>query len=109
MKTIELLKKARELITDPEHWVKHRYGVASDGRNLGVSNIHCATKFCAAGALYRTESDTGKVALAKHELHESIKNGEEKFRTFSLAGFNDQTSHQEVLALYDTTIERLEA
>lgn len=116
MQTIELLKKAKDLITDPDHWVQRRFGVTKEGKIVQAINLHKADKFCAVGALYGAlgESCRGDGSLevvqdAKNELHLDLsRHEEEKYQQFTLTGFNDQTSHPEVLALYDATIERLE-
>lgn len=112
MNTIELLKKARELITDPDKWCKGRYGETEEGK---VGKVAAAHRVCAVGALYKAMStevgeDYENMLGAKNELLKDISSHEEeKYRTFPVTVFNDQTSHPEVLALFDTTIERLES
>ena len=114
MNTIELLKKAREVITDPDRWVQRRYGEAEGGRIL--TKVAAAHRVCAVGALYKaagielgaSENFEGMLG-AKDELLKDIgSHEEEKYQNFAITEFNDQTSHEEVLALFDTTIERLE-
>ena len=111
METLELLKKARELITDPDCWCKGRYGETEDGK---VGKVTAAHRVCAVGALYKAlDKEIGcnyeDMLGAKKELLKDIGSHEnEQYRTFPVTVFNDQTSHSEVLELFDTTIERLE-
>lgn len=113
MNTTELLKKARELITDPAHWTQRRYGETEDGKILCAASMVEAYKVCAVGALYKAISNKldhyETVLEAKNELTKGIdSHEEEKYKNLQITDFNDQTSHEEVLALFDTTIERLE-
>lgn len=98
MKTLEVLRKARELISKPEHWTRHKY--ARDVRGLPAP-VHdeAAFCFCALGALRKVNnkhSDFCRPAtVLASALPESIT---------SVSVFNDTRTHAEVLALFDKAI-----
>jgi hypothetical protein len=102
--TLALLTKTRDLLSDPEHWTK---GVA---RSINDGGEEC---FCLAGALEHFSAPApasawvnwraANVELAKDLPEPGIG---------ALGGvidFNDhpETTHADILALLDRTIERL--
>lgn len=100
---IKVLIHARKLITDPAHWTQG-YAVRDAEGNSDVP-IDKAVCFCAIGACMRAEHDLKTAYAASSDplydtLHElGIKYG--------LADYNDSHTHEEVLALFDKTINRL--
>ncbi len=107
MNTIELLKKARELITDPDHWVQDFFGVHQDGAPLAscAAGDPGACKWCAWGAiLCIRQREEGTFPITRDEAVNEI----EKDLGIRLATYNDNATHKEVLSVFDTTIERLE-
>ena len=55
MGTVEVLRKARELIADPEHWTQSAMARSVNNRPCRV-NGPAAYKWCAVGATLRVES-----------------------------------------------------
>lgn len=50
-RTIDILEKARDLISDPDRWTQGELARGPNGRPLGPCSPH-AVRWCAAGALY---------------------------------------------------------
>ena len=96
---VEILKAARELISDPAHWTQ-----GSEARDEKGDPVLARSKgarcFCAVGALI---SASGK-APWKRPL-EALRSELPK-PIFYVSDFNDTGSHEEVLALFDRAIER---
>lgn len=95
MTTLEKIRAARELISDPGHWTR-----GCEARDAWGNPVNCsgpsAASFCAAGAMWRVGGGTAPMYQANPQLE-------------SVAGFNDSHTHAEVLALFDETIAYLEA
>jgi hypothetical protein len=113
MTSLETLKAARQLITDPAKWTKIRLAKNSEG--LAV-NVHdpSAVCFCSMGALLVVSgmylSDV-VIAKASNALDNNLpKDFVETFNheVCSFTDFNDTHTHAEVLALFDAAIAELE-
>lgn len=98
MTTIEILKKARELLSDPTHWMKG---------GCNASHVREATAFCAWHAIckvnapdYSEKLDNSTILLAFNFS-----------RLIYLFGWNDapERTHAEILQRFDEAIARLEA
>lgn len=103
MNTVEILEKARELISDESRWTQGEY--ARDNRGHDVDfNDSSACKFCALGAVLAAagaEDDCDSVtAHADHLLAEAVGG---RFIN-DVACFNDSHSHAEILAVFDRAI-----
>ena len=66
MKPIEVLRRARDLITDPNHWVTRYYAATHDGKMVDVVDPR-AERFCAIGAVYSV-SGSNQIAGEDAEL-----------------------------------------
>lgn len=101
MNTLEILKAARALLTPPEAWAKNDFAFDSSGNLLAPSNKY-AVSWCATGACIRAGGKLAAIAAAR-ELSRQL-GGREVF------DFNDrdETTHADVLQLFDDTIARLE-
>lgn len=104
MKTSEILRKARELISDPSHWVQKRFW----GGNSEDNNPNC--QFCAHGACKAVEN--GINGYGDYYSY----NGDQTYKAqnaISSVGlsfeFNDSHSHEAVLAKFDEAIANAEA
>jgi hypothetical protein len=100
MTTVEILEKARELISDRNRWAKGHFAKTKEGRNCNTLSEE-AFSFCSLGALCKiidihVMSVTGKEAT--ETLRRSLPSGTD------IAGFNDTHRHSEVIALFDRAI-----
>lgn len=94
METINILKRARELIKDRKNWCQFS-AIISKGADGSFA-------YCALGALNRISSASFyEIGVAGNELR---KDPEVKG---SIAIFNDTHTHAEVLALFDRRIAAL--
>lgn len=115
MKTVEVLKAARELISSPEHWIKGVLalpfdGVADEGEELDVMDPK-STCFCSLGALYRANGKNSiysgwrdtRALPGYNELALAVS---EIAATSEIADFNDddETEHADVLRMFDLAI-----
>jgi hypothetical protein len=96
--TIEILKAARDLIAKPENWTQVDYHIIRRGN-------HC---YCALGALAHVQDIIpgddvpGASYLARAATRGVSSDG------FYVARWNDEHSHEEVLALFSKAIEAAE-
>ena len=97
---LEILKGAREWLSDPEHWIKGKIG---PGEWPSESN----GPTCAVGAIIRVgrECDKSLGAMSKAELNlnEVVPGG-------GIILYNDKpdTTHECILAAFDAAIEKAE-
>ncbi len=111
MNIIEILKAARDLISDPEHWTQH---VMAKSREKMVTDAlgpdaHC---FCASGAIMRQTAAPEKDRIAAiRALNAGIPASfpQEHCQMTRVIQYNDLQSHSEVMAMFDVTIEKLHA
>lgn len=98
--TIEVLKAARELISDPKHWTQYLFARDDNGNSTQPVSVR-AVCWCALGAIDRVSGDdesAGDDAL--DALMEVVEEG-------NVSTFNDSHTHPEVMALFDAAIARL--
>lgn len=102
MNTLEVLIAARKVIEKPENWTQ---GVLAKNRYGNAVYVYSeeAACFCSMGALYRAvdEDDCLKTNIIDDvaAILSSIVQDD------TVAGFNDKSTHAEVLALFDKAIE----
>ncbi len=98
MTTLEALKAARELISDPAKWTQ---GVlARDGEGAAVSPRSAeAVCWCAAGSLHKVLP-----ARTKPESFDAIYSSLEAISPNPVF-YNDTHTHAEVMAMVDRAIE----
>lgn len=101
MTTLEVLRKAREVIANPEHWTRGAYAKDVNGNEVNFAG-KTACKFCAAGAIFRAHGGNYAIQALTAELPKTSN---------TVITFNDwsRRKHSEVLALYDRAIATLEA
>ena len=105
---LEILRKARELLSDESRWTK---GVSARDEALreAYPRSALAVCWCATGAVLKASGppssrmDSHPVLRLEQTLHAAYGPGR------YVQGFNDDesTTHADVLALFDLTIERL--
>lgn len=115
---IEILKAAREKISDPEHWCQRYPAKTADDKNCSFNDSN-ASKWCMSGAIWCVVQDQeARCAVADYiesiipELPEvqeyNAKIDEEYYQIGGIFGVNDRLGHQAVMRLFDLAISRLE-
>lgn len=105
--TLEVLQKAREIISKPENWIQDDLAINAENESVYVEDAG-ACKFCSIGACLRASYELRKktgscINAARSDLAATLRArglGE------SVAMFNDNHTHAEVLTLFDEAIER---
>lgn len=106
MNTLEILKTARKLIDTPARWTKgvvarDQFGIKTD------PSSEAAVCWCSIGALLRAIGSDGP------EADRLIKESASKLRKAAhcivIGAWNDEVTHPEVLAAFDTAIATEEA
>ena len=101
-KVLEKLKKTRELLDDPNQWTQG--GFARNNKKKFVSsNDSTAVCWCLLGAIHRVcagESNTTALIYAVRKSLQDFSGG------YSLADLNDFASHEEIVDILDTAIEK---
>ena len=102
--TLEILKKARELISDPSRWTQGTYARNSNGSQEFIMSP-AAVCFCTIGAVRRVCGDKS-YGHALFSLAARLPDP-----PLELSDFNDapNRTHAEVLALFDKAIKAEEA
>jgi len=103
MTTLEILRAARELISDPAKWTQGAYARSSKGEELYYGNNPEAVCWCAYGALEKVSGQkTFSEVPGNKQLEESCPNTNDN--DLSVPAINDRLGHAAVLALYDRAI-----
>lgn len=113
MNTVQILKEARALIADKKNWMQHYY--SADDEGLWVNpRLHVATCFCSVGAMHKVmdlplsksiPENIGMLFAVDDKLRDNFDGSFEGV----IVDFNDENSHDEVLALFDRAIARAES
>ena len=116
LKPSEILKRAREIISDPLRWTKGAFARDPEGFDLDSEEAYSADlascSFCSIGAVKRAMGPHASSTL--YELEKNTK----KFLYKSVFGphvstasFNDSpsTTHQDVMAAFDRAIAEAES
>lgn len=107
MTTADLLRKGRDLISDPEHWCQGDYAVSRYGTAV-ETNSPAVYALCAIGALANVldhPSGWGVPGWCRAPLQTAAE--EEGWDAPHI--LNDRTTHADVMAMYDRAIELAEA
>lgn len=100
--TLEVLRAARNLISDPKHWTRGSFARDKEGRMV-LPEDRRATQWCAAGAIYATTRDRATRGCAQNALRHALPAG-------GIWLNNDQDDgHERMLAAFDKAIVALEA
>lgn len=109
MTDLEIMKKARELISDPVHWTQEE-----NSRNADLRATHPTSKtavcWCSNGAVTKAVFDLN------YPLYKPLANKvfdgfcvfARKHNIRSVIQYNDNHTHAEVLKLFDDYIKELE-
>jgi hypothetical protein len=107
MTPIEILRDARTLIAEPEHWCQGAFAKRSDGRQVFPGDWDAA-QWCAVGAVYRAAGSLVSWTAVPLAVRVALTDAAETTNG-SVVEFNDNGTHADVLALYDAAIAALEA
>jgi hypothetical protein len=103
--TLQILSRARELISDPKNWVQGIIATDRSGKPSALASS-ATVCFCAVGALKRATIEHGYSPLfsitAQIKLSETMGNE-------TTIHFNDTHSHAEVLAKFDEAIRNAQS
>lgn len=104
MTPIEVLKSARELLSDPVRWTKGCLARDANGVSVHASNGVC---WCLMGAVIKVcpdDDDYMTRSSARHFIHESLE-GQSIYG--DIPSFNDapDTTHEDLLKTLDKAIE----
>lgn len=102
MNTIEVLRAARELISDSARWTKGTSARDINGQKCEISR---GVSWCALGAADKFSAGRGAAGAALHAALASMPGNELRMVT----SYNDSHTHAEVLALFDRAIAAEEA
>lgn len=108
---LPIYRKARKLVTDPQHWVQYGYGKDMYDQYVNIDHLDEAVSYCAMGALiraYRMSHQKSSYCNIEHLLSPINL-------TLSLTGYQEVAiwqdrkgrTHKEVLDLFDKTIRNL--
>ncbi|MFM7009062.1 MAG: hypothetical protein ACKO0Z_06965 [Betaproteobacteria bacterium] len=98
--TVEILKRAREIIAAPGAWTKGKDAINEKGEGVNPKSPN-ACAFCSYGAVLR-EVPLGEHFRVIDILREALPKG---YEMISLYNDHSITSHDDVLALFDRAIE----
>lgn len=106
MTTLEVLKNARDLISDPNRWCQQYHARKADGCPTSICSPE-ACRRCARGAVLKagrfdlktTDYAMNRLYRAGHELFDS---------EISIAEINDEMGHEAILKCFDRAIQNLE-
>ena len=95
--TVEVLREARELISDPSHWTQGALARGIDGKASDVMYpLGCVVSWCASGACLRVG---GLV-----EGYRALELLRRAIGSRGAATYNDSHTHAEVLAMFTKAI-----
>lgn len=109
MIAIEVLKQARELISQPHRWTKCAFARSKDKR-VTSPLAHDAYCFCALGAVARIDHWNKNGHIEACKALDLVVRGKYKGKFETVAVFNDQTetTHEMVLEVFDEAIAMLD-
>ena len=94
MTTVEILRAARELISDPARWTRGKYGATATGNHVRGDDPQ-AIRWCAYGAIEKVVGNSSWDAemILSEAAHPHV-----------VIHINDELGHAAVLDLYDRAI-----
>ena len=110
---LDLLTRARNLITNPEHWTRGACARNVQGSAVPLRSRH-AISFCATAALYRAMDHYAASSAPPVPLHQTCKLAHDildntiseitEGRYAAANDYNDATDHQSILHSFDVAI-----
>lgn len=97
---VETLEAVKELLRDPEHWVKHHYAITEKPHGEGEAK---EVAWCLVGALRHVDSPY--MVSAVRALHEARP---KRYAFVSLESYNDdeKTTHNSIIRTLNRAIRR---
>ena len=102
MKTVELLIKARETISDPDNWCREYWALNQYDTPVYPKDAS-ACKFCSVGALKKNSWDERKINKARLYLSQACL---ELGASDLVPAVNDTMGHEFMLKVFDRAIEK---
>lgn len=104
MTTLETLKAARELISDPDRWTTKASARDAEGRHVHACDPD-AVSWCALGAIVRSVGTRDDLHDNDYASNAAIRLSNALTRDDSrVATVNDEQGHAAILALFDKAI-----
>lgn len=98
MTDLEIIKAARQVISDPDHWLRNHYAENADGETCWGYQED-AIKWCSTGAIQKVGGNDTMISGIIAEAAGII----------SLIEANDHANdHAEIMAVWDRAIAKLE-
>lgn len=108
---LKVIKAAKEILKDRDHWTKDSFARTSDGNTIGFSSSH-ACKFCAEGALKRAcfNLDVSSFDCSRiiHYV-DAVANNMYDTYMVNINDDNDDAGFDMIHNVFDKAIERLAA
>lgn len=102
---VEVLEAARSLISAPERWTQNWVARDADGEQVEF-RATTATCFCSVGAVMRSVRDLNLPRYGDADpIFDAVMLLRANTGKFSVASFNDKSTHEQVLAVFDKTIK----
>lgn len=108
MDALHVLISGRTLISDPANWTRGSSARGALGQSTGALN-DVAVCWCTLGAIEKVCNGWDNTTSGANEAYKVLQGvlsdrGEESSQ---LSTYNDNNSHEEVLALWDAAIEKV--
>jgi hypothetical protein len=103
---MQIIKRAREIISDPEKWCKGAFARNADGKETYCYDPNVippeATQFCGYGALVKAAIDTGQPWELAYDIAVNLVKGGCCLTDFT--NVNDEQGHAAILSLFDKAL-----
>lgn len=103
MTTVEILRAARELISDPSRWTQRWFARDIDGERTTYNSAKAAC-WCADGAILKCTDNAEYLSVNILDFMDYVICNESGHKHACLGWYNDNHSHAEVLAIFDRAI-----
>lgn len=101
--TVQILKDARELLSDPTHWTKFAFARDSAGFKTKIYDSD-AVCWCVMGAIMKESGDYNNTNKALSLLEEVISDNV----AIGVGNDNEDTTHSDVMETFSIAIEKAE-
>lgn len=102
MTPVEILEKARELLSDPKRWTRDALAMTARGKHLSDPTDRRAACWCVFGAIMKCSGEVSGALNAADVFERANWFGDDE----SFSSWNDrpERTHAEVLAAIDSAI-----